>query len=166
MSRDVHPIPETTIEWTAQRGDARRATLSSLKSTKVWLGVTAIALVTAAVVTVVQAKGDYWVAALTMFGILLIGYTALAIGIMLAVVHLTNRRVLAAGAQWASGINDHAIRIDTPAVTMLISRSGLRSIRRTGTLTVLRTPAAGSIAVPSILLPDTDLITGSAANAS
>ncbi len=158
MSRDVHPIPETTIEWTAQPGDARRATLSSLKSPKVWLGVTAIAFVTAAAVTAVQADGDRWNVALTLFGLLFVGYTTLAIGIILGVVHLTNRRVLAAGAQWASGVNDHAIRIDTPAVTMLFSRSGILSIRRTGTLTVLRTPPATSIAVPSVLLPDTDLI--------
>lgn len=159
MSRDIHPIPETSIEWTAQRGDARRATLSSVKSVKVWAGVAAIALVAAVVVTAIQAGGARWTVVLIMFGILLVGYTVLALGIILAVVHLTNRRVLAPGAPWASGVNEHSIRIDTPAATMLFSRSGLRSIRRTGTLTVLRTPSAGSIAVPSILLPDTALIT-------
>lgn len=162
MSRDVHPIPETTIEWTAQKGDARRATLSSLKSGKVWLGVTAISFAAAAVVAAIQEGGRGWAAVLTMFALLFVGYAALMLVLILVVVHLTNRRVLAAGARWASGVNDHALRIDTPAVTMLFSRSRIQSIRRTGTLTVLRTPPATSIAVPSILLPDTDLITRNA----
>lgn len=158
MSRNVYPIPETTIEWTARKGDARRATLSSLKSWKVWLGVATVSFVGTTLVTVAEVGDSGWTVALTMFAILFVGYAALIIGVILFIVHLTNRRVLAAGAHWASGINDHAIRIDTPAVTILLPRSGIRSIRRTGSLTALRTQPASSIAVPSILIPSTDLI--------
>ncbi|MGV0740629.1 hypothetical protein ABQF35_30295 [Mycobacterium syngnathidarum] len=155
MTGSVDQIPKATTEWTAQPGDVRRATLSILRQPAMWkrlLTFTTVVAAIAAAVLVVNGSG--WVVGAVVFVGAAVIYAAFAVSISLVCAYVPNRRVLRTGSRWAAGGDETRIRIDTPASTLVISRSNIISVRPAGALIVLRIHLKQALGVPTALFAD------------
>lgn len=154
MTNQTEQIPAVTIEWIAQPGDVRRATLSVLRQRRFWLKALLIGLVVSVIAAVICiATGSGWLLGVSIGGAFFAGLALELILVCLLSGFLQNRKVLRAGARWAAGSDKARIRIDTPVLTMVIPRSNLESLIRSGDLVLLRLRPKQTMAVPAALLP-------------
>lgn len=120
-------LPGIQVEWTARRGDARRATLATLAVPQIWRRAIGTAAVCAAIFAAVCiATGSGW----SLGGLIGVGIFALfsVVSVVACLVgaHVQNRRILKAGATWRAGSDDEHLRVDTPVLTLLLRREGLQ----------------------------------------
>ncbi|WKG02660.1 hypothetical protein [Mycolicibacterium sp. HK-90] len=155
MTGSVDQIPKATTEWTAQPGDARRATLSILRQPALWkrlLTFTTVVAAIAAAVCVVNGSG--WAAGAAIFVGAAVVYAVFAVLVSLVCAYIPNRRVVRTGSRWAAGGDATRIRIDTPASTLVIDRSDIISVRPAGALVVLRVRPKQVLGIPTALFAD------------
>lgn len=149
---DAQLLPPILIEWTAGSGDARRATLSSLKQAGLWkrtlLLAGGVAVIFAAVCIV---TGSGWPLGLLIGGVLFLLYTAVAVGSALVCAHLQNRKVLKNGSRWGSGKNTTHARFDTPSGTLLFRREDIITNSNAGELVLLTVQPNQTFAFPRAL---------------
>ena len=159
VTDSVDLIPKATTEWTAAPGDVRRATLSILRQPLMWKRVLTLTVGVAVIVAGwCIATGSGWWLGFEVFAGTAVLYTALAVVIGLLCAYLQNRRVLRAGTRWAAGGDETRIRLDTPACTMVISRSNIISVRPAGALIVLRIRPRQPLGIPTALFSDPALV--------
>lgn len=159
MTDNSDQIPTATTEWTARRGDVRRATLSLLRQRVLWQRVLTFTVAVAAIVAAAcVVSGSGWSRGLVIFVGAAVLYLALAVLMSLGAAWIQNRRVLRAGARWAAGGDDTRIRLDTPASTVIVSRSNIISVRPAGALTVLRVRPKQVLGIPTALFSDPALV--------
>ncbi|KXO94359.1 hypothetical protein AXK57_21125 [Tsukamurella pulmonis] len=145
-------IPDTTVEWVAGPGDARRATLSVIRSRRLWRRTLLLAVVVGLVAaTICIATGSGWLLGAAIGG----GFFAL-VAVELPIVALVcawlqNRRVLRPGARWAAGSNATRIRIDSPVNTIVLERANLESVQPAWAMVLLTVRPAQHFAVPAPL---------------
>lgn len=155
MTGSVDEIPKATTEWTAEPGDARRATLSILRQPALWKRLLTFTTVVAAIATAVcVVNGAGWLVGFVIFAGTTVVYAAFAVAVSLVCAYVQNRRVLRTGSRWAAGGDDTRIRIDTPATTLIIDRSNILSVRPAGALIVLRVRPKQVLGVPTALFAD------------
>ncbi|CAM3721453.1 hypothetical protein ACXYTP_20870 [Tsukamurella ocularis] len=145
-------IPATTVEWVAQPGDARRATLSVVRSRQLWRRTLILALVVGVLVAAVCiATGSGWLLGAAIGG----GFFALIAVEMplvaLLCAWLQNRKVLWPGARWAAGSDATRIRIDNPVNTIVIERANLESVQPSWAMVLLTVRPNQRFAVPAAL---------------
>jgi hypothetical protein len=155
VTGSVDQIPKATTEWTAQPGDVRRATLSILRQSALWKRLLTFTTVVAAIATAVcVVNGAGWLVGYVIFAGTAAVYAAFAVLVSLVCAYVPNRRVLRTGSRWAAGGDETRIRIDTPASTLVISRSNVISVRPAGALIVLRVRPKQVLGIPTALFAD------------
>ncbi|OBB07643.1 hypothetical protein A5668_13745 [Mycolicibacterium fortuitum] len=159
VTGSVDQIPKATTEWTAQPGDARRATLSILRQPAMWKRLLTFTTVVAAIAAgVCVVNGSGWPVGLVIFAGAAGVYVAFAVAVSLVCAYIPNRRVLRTGSRWAAGGDETRIRIDTPATTLVIDRDNIISVRAAGALIVLRVRPKQVLGIPTALFADPALI--------
>lgn len=159
VTGSVDQIPKATTEWTAQPGDARRATLSILRQPAMWKRLLTFTTVVAAIAAgVCVVNGSGWLVGLVIFAGVAGVYAAFAVAVSLVCAYIPNRRVLRTGSRWAAGGHETRIRIDTPATTLVIDRDNIISVRAAGALIVLRVRPKQVLGIPTALFADPALI--------
>ncbi len=155
VTGSVDQIPKATTEWTAQAGDARRATLSILRQPAMWKRMLTFTTVVAAIAAgVCIVNGSGWLAGFVIFAGAAGVYAAFAVAVSLVCAYIPNRRVLRTGSRWAAGGDETRIRIDTPATTLVIDRDNIISVRAAGALIVLRVRPKQVLGIPTALFAD------------
>ena len=126
-------LPPIQIEWTARQGDARRATLTSLATPRLWARTVGIAAVFATIFAAVCiATGSGWSLGLLIGVSVFLVCSVAWIGAALIAAYFQNRRMLAPGAKWGAGADDEFLRVDSPASTVLLRRDSIRSVTPVG----------------------------------
>ncbi|AUN38767.1 LapA family protein [Tsukamurella tyrosinosolvens] len=149
-------IPPITVEWVAQPGDLRRASLSVLRQRRFWVRSLVIGLVVGVIVAAVCiATGSGWPLGLLIGGCFFLGLSLEILLICLFAAWRQNRKVLRAGTRWAAGSDATRIRIDNRINTIIIARSDIEGFRRVGSLFVLQLPEGEVLAIPAALLEST-----------
>ncbi len=147
-------VPPVTVEWVAQPGDARRATLDFLLRRRTWIRPLLIGLAVGVVVTAVcVATGSGWPLGLTIGAAFFAGVVLEMVLVAFIVVYRHNRKGLAAGARWAAGSDAARIRFDSPISTVVLDRANVQSIERSRHVAVLTVPPKHRLGIPVALLP-------------
>ncbi|CAM3372789.1 YcxB-like protein [Tsukamurella hominis] len=145
-------MPAVTAEWIAQPGDARRATLTVLRSRRTWLRTLAITvglgLFLAALFLIM---GTTWWDLAILLAIFMPVYFLLIPLATAACAHLQNRKVLRAGSRWAAGSDATRIRIDNPVNTIVIERANIEAVEPSWAMVILTVRPKQRYAVPAAL---------------
>ncbi|MBS4102678.1 hypothetical protein [Tsukamurella paurometabola] len=150
---DADRIPSITVEWVAQPGDLRRATLSVLRQRRFWVRSLVVGLVVGVVVgAVCIATGSGWPLGLLIGGCFFLGLSLEMLLLCLFAAWRQNRKVLRAGTRWAAGSDATRIRIDNRINTIVIARENIEAFRRVGSLFVLQLREGEVVAIPVALL--------------
>lgn len=105
VTGSVDQIPKATTEWTAQPGDARRATLSILRQPALWKRLLTFTTVVAAIAaTVCVVNGSGWLVGSVIFAGAAAVYAAFAVLVSLVCAYIPNRRVLRTGSRWPPAV--------------------------------------------------------------
>lgn len=111
-------------------------------------------MITAAILAVIYLiMGITWFDLIVLVGGFAVATYVFATVVCLVAAYVQNRKVLRAGARWAAGSDKARIRIDTPVLTLVIPRSHVESLVRSGDLVFLRLRPKQTMAVPAALLP-------------
>lgn len=146
-------MPPITVEWVAQPGDVRRATLSALRQRRFWMRSLVIGMVVGVIVAAVCiATGSGWPLGLLIGGCFFLGLSLEMILLCLFAAWRQNRKVLRAGTRWAAGSDAKRIRIENQINTIIIARENIEGFRRVGSLFVLRLREGEVFAIPVALL--------------
>ncbi|TWS21493.1 hypothetical protein FK529_02575 [Tsukamurella asaccharolytica] len=167
MTNDQHPhstppkthpaeddtFPATTVEWTAQSGDARRMTLTLVRQRRLWLRALTTGLIVGIIATAIcVATGSGWPLGLAIGGGFSIGVALEMMLVWLISAYRHNRIGLAPGARWALGSDAVRLRIDNPINTFFIERANIVSIDRTRPLSVVTVRPKRRLGIPAELL--------------
>lgn len=145
-------MPAVTVEWTAQPGDVRRATLSLLRQPRFWQRVAVIAMLIGAVLTgIYLLMGITWQDLVILVPGLMVFYVLLAIVLCMFGAYRQNAKVLRAGARWAAGSDATRVRIDNPVNTIILDRANIESIEHNGALVVLTVRPQQRMGIPVAL---------------
>lgn len=151
---DDRSMPPIAVRWVARKGDPRRIVVSALTSPRVLRRTFVIAAILSALealICLISGSGG-WIA-LLVFGIAVVGISALLFLCQGLGGYLRNKRTVLPESRWAAGADAAVLRIDTPTKTLLIDRSAIRSIARWRFIVTLTLRAGEVILVPAELLP-------------
>lgn len=159
---DPDRIPSVTAEWVAQPGDARRATLTILRSRQTWTRTLMITLgLGFFLAALFLIMGTTWWDLLILLAIFVPIYFVLIPLVSTLCAHLQNRKVLRAGSRWAAGSDATRIRIDNPVNTIIIERANIESVKPSWAMVLITVRPKQRYAVPAALfsglLTDRDL---------
>ena len=147
-------VPPLTIEWVAGPGEAWRTTISAMGEPRAWRSVSVLSLIIALAAGVLTGStGSPWSMAVVVAAVTFVGYLAVIQALIMLSVYLRNRKICVPGRRWASGADEHVLRVDTPDRTMLLDRVAIRTATRSGSVVVLRLRTGEATAVPAPLLP-------------